>query len=74
MIICSNCGTTNNESAGNVCRKCGALLPRSTHDTVYGHIAKVDHGHLWRTTGGVLAARSDFAIPDRSILDLSLNS
>ena len=29
MIICSNCGTTNNESAGNVCRKCGALLPRS---------------------------------------------
>ncbi|MBY9008230.1 MAG: hypothetical protein KGD74_00030 [Candidatus Lokiarchaeota archaeon] len=29
MIICSNCGTTNNESAGNICRKCGALLPRS---------------------------------------------
>ncbi len=29
MIICSNCGTTNNESAGSVCRKCGALLPRS---------------------------------------------
>jgi len=29
VIICSNCGTTNNESAGNVCRKCGALLPRS---------------------------------------------
>ena len=29
LIICSNCGTTNNESAGNVCRKCGALLPRS---------------------------------------------
>ncbi|MBY9016846.1 MAG: hypothetical protein KGD68_14245 [Candidatus Lokiarchaeota archaeon] len=30
MIICSNCGTTNNESAGNICRKCGALLPRSS--------------------------------------------
>ena len=29
VIICSNCGTTNNEAAGNVCRKCGALLPRS---------------------------------------------
>ncbi len=29
MIICSNCGTTNNESAGNICRNCGALLPRS---------------------------------------------
>ena len=29
MIICSNCGTTNNESAGNICRTCGALLPRS---------------------------------------------
>jgi len=29
LIICSNCGTTNNESAGNVCRTCGALLPRS---------------------------------------------
>ena len=29
VIICSNCGTTNNESAGSVCRKCGALLPRS---------------------------------------------
>jgi predicted regulator of Ras-like GTPase activity (Roadblock/LC7/MglB family) len=29
LIICSNCGTTNNESAGSVCRKCGALLPRS---------------------------------------------
>lgn len=29
MIICSNCGTTNNESAGNICRKCGALLPKS---------------------------------------------
>jgi predicted regulator of Ras-like GTPase activity (Roadblock/LC7/MglB family) len=29
LIICSNCGTTNNESAGNICRKCGALLPRS---------------------------------------------
>ena len=29
MIICSNCGTTNNESAGNICRTCGALLPRT---------------------------------------------
>ena len=29
MIICSNCGTTNNESAGKICRTCGALLPRS---------------------------------------------
>jgi len=29
LIICSNCGTTNNETAGKVCRKCGALLPRS---------------------------------------------
>ena len=29
VIICSNCGTTNNESASNVCRNCGALLPRS---------------------------------------------
>ncbi len=29
MIICSNCGTTNNELVGNVCRTCGALLPRT---------------------------------------------
>ncbi|NVM17147.1 MAG: hypothetical protein HWN80_05475 [Candidatus Lokiarchaeota archaeon] len=29
MIICSNCGTTNNELSGRVCRKCGALLPIS---------------------------------------------
>jgi len=29
MIICSNCGTTNNELNGRVCRKCGALLPIS---------------------------------------------
>ena len=29
MIICSNCGTTNNEQNGHVCRKCGALLPIS---------------------------------------------
>ncbi len=29
LIICSNCGTTNNELAGNICRTCGALLPRS---------------------------------------------
>jgi len=27
MIICSNCGATNNESDGRICRKCGALLP-----------------------------------------------
>lgn len=30
MIICSNCGTTNNEQSGRICRKCGALLPIST--------------------------------------------
>jgi len=30
MIICSNCGTTNNELNGRVCRKCGALLPISS--------------------------------------------
>ena len=30
MIICSNCGTTNNELTGRVCRKCGALLPISS--------------------------------------------
>ena len=30
MIICSNCGATNNEADGNICRKCGALLPIST--------------------------------------------
>ena len=29
MIICSNCGATNNEAAGHICRKCGALLPIS---------------------------------------------
>jgi predicted regulator of Ras-like GTPase activity (Roadblock/LC7/MglB family) len=29
MIICSNCGTTNNEQNGRICRKCGALLPIS---------------------------------------------
>ncbi len=29
MIICSNCGATNNEESGHVCRKCGALLPTS---------------------------------------------
>lgn len=27
MIICSNCGVTNNEENGRFCRKCGALLP-----------------------------------------------
>lgn len=30
MIICSNCGATNNEANSNICRKCGALLPLST--------------------------------------------
>jgi len=29
MIICSNCGATNNEESGRICRKCGALLPTS---------------------------------------------
>ncbi|MFX0047813.1 MAG: hypothetical protein ACFE8G_06535 [Candidatus Hermodarchaeota archaeon] len=29
MIICSNCGTTNNETNGHICRTCGALLPIS---------------------------------------------
>lgn len=27
MIICQNCGTTNNEDINRVCRTCGALLP-----------------------------------------------
>jgi len=30
LIICSNCGATNNEAKGHICRKCGALLPVST--------------------------------------------
>jgi len=30
VIICSNCGATNNEAKGHICRKCGALLPVST--------------------------------------------
>ena len=30
MIICTNCGATNNEADGAICRKCGALLPIST--------------------------------------------
>ena len=30
MIICSNCGATNNEEHTTICRKCGALLPLST--------------------------------------------
>jgi len=29
MIICSNCGATNNEVSSHICRKCGALLPAS---------------------------------------------
>ncbi len=30
MIICSNCGSTNSEAEGYICRKCGALLPISS--------------------------------------------
>ncbi|MFX1568508.1 MAG: hypothetical protein ACFFCV_09080 [Promethearchaeota archaeon] len=30
MIICQNCGTTNNENVNRVCRTCGALLPIPT--------------------------------------------
>ncbi len=30
MRICPNCGATNSEADGNVCRKCGALLPISS--------------------------------------------
>jgi predicted regulator of Ras-like GTPase activity (Roadblock/LC7/MglB family)/ribosomal protein L40E len=30
LIICSNCGATNNEAKGHICRKCGALLPVAT--------------------------------------------
>lgn len=30
MIICQNCGTTNNELISHTCRKCGALLPVSS--------------------------------------------
>lgn len=30
MIICQNCGTTNNEAITNTCRTCGALLPVSS--------------------------------------------
>jgi predicted regulator of Ras-like GTPase activity (Roadblock/LC7/MglB family) len=30
MIICQNCGTTNNENVSRVCRTCGALLPVPT--------------------------------------------
>ena len=33
MIICTNCGATNNEADGAICRKCGALLPISTKST-----------------------------------------
>lgn len=33
MLICMNCGTTNNELASRVCRKCGALLPISSKST-----------------------------------------
>ncbi|MFX0105454.1 MAG: hypothetical protein ACFE75_08185, partial [Candidatus Hodarchaeota archaeon] len=30
MIICQNCGTTNNEATSHTCRTCGALLPVSS--------------------------------------------
>lgn len=30
MIICQNCGTTNNEATTTTCRTCGALLPIAT--------------------------------------------
>ncbi|MFX0002284.1 MAG: hypothetical protein ACFE9C_02685 [Candidatus Hodarchaeota archaeon] len=30
MIICQNCGTTNNEATTSTCRTCGALLPVSS--------------------------------------------
>ncbi|MFX0020847.1 MAG: roadblock/LC7 domain-containing protein [Candidatus Hermodarchaeota archaeon] len=30
MIICQNCGTTNNEAITTTCRTCGALLPVSS--------------------------------------------
>jgi predicted regulator of Ras-like GTPase activity (Roadblock/LC7/MglB family) len=33
LIICQNCGTTNNEASSNVCRKCGALLPVSSRSS-----------------------------------------
>lgn len=33
MLICMNCGTTNNEMASRVCRKCGALLPVPSKST-----------------------------------------
>ncbi|MFX1379537.1 MAG: roadblock/LC7 domain-containing protein [Promethearchaeota archaeon] len=33
MIICQNCGTTNNEAVTNTCRTCGALLPVSSKST-----------------------------------------
>jgi predicted regulator of Ras-like GTPase activity (Roadblock/LC7/MglB family)/ribosomal protein L37E len=33
LIICQNCGTTNNEASNNVCRKCGALLPASSRSS-----------------------------------------
>ncbi|MFX0038367.1 MAG: roadblock/LC7 domain-containing protein [Promethearchaeota archaeon] len=33
MIICQNCGTTNNEAITNTCRTCGALLPVSSRSS-----------------------------------------
>ncbi|MHA2036656.1 MAG: hypothetical protein ACW98X_09505 [Promethearchaeota archaeon] len=33
IIICNNCGTTNNEKITRICRTCGALLPISTRTT-----------------------------------------
>jgi hypothetical protein len=33
LIICQNCGTTNNEAITHICRTCGALLPVSSKST-----------------------------------------
>jgi predicted regulator of Ras-like GTPase activity (Roadblock/LC7/MglB family) len=33
LIICQNCGTTNNENVTRVCRTCGALLPVPSKQT-----------------------------------------
>ena len=33
MIICQNCGTTNNELNTRICRNCGALLPVASRAT-----------------------------------------
>jgi predicted regulator of Ras-like GTPase activity (Roadblock/LC7/MglB family) len=33
LIICQNCGTTNNEAITHICRTCGALLPVPSKST-----------------------------------------